>query len=76
MRECKKIENQEPRDELEILVEFLSKRKQIYKKKIEKAEATKVANNLFILGISIDVIFQITGLSSEEIGSSLFSTSA
>lgn len=75
-RESKKIENQEPRDELEILVEFLSKRKQIYKKKIEKAEATKVANNLFILGISIDVIFQITGLSSEEIGSSLFSTSA
>lgn len=66
-RESKKINNQESRDELDIWVEFLSQRRQVYKEKIDKIEGIKVANNLVKLGISIDVISQITGLSADEI---------
>ncbi|GFY40403.1 transcriptional regulator [Trichonephila inaurata madagascariensis] len=44
-RELQKINNQESRDELDIWIEFLSQRRQIYKK-IDKAEGIKVANNL------------------------------
>jgi transcriptional regulator with XRE-family HTH domain len=58
-REYKKIDDQESLDELDIWVEFLTKRKQIYKEKIDKAEREKVANNLLKLGISIDIINQI-----------------
>ncbi|WP_265017548.1 WO male-killing family protein Wmk [Wolbachia endosymbiont (group A) of Epistrophe grossularia] len=65
-REFKRIDNQESRDKLNILIGFLSQRKQIYKEKIDKAEGIKVANNLLILGISVDAISSITGLSSEN----------
>nr|WP_265016267.1 helix-turn-helix transcriptional regulator [Wolbachia endosymbiont (group A) of Anoplius nigerrimus] len=65
-REFKRIDNQESRDELNILIEFLSERRQIYREKIDKAEGIKVANNLLILGISVDAISSITGLSSEN----------
>jgi len=51
VRESKKIDNQESRDELDIWVEFLSQREQIYKEKIDKAEGIKVANNLIRLGV-------------------------
>ncbi|WP_341810161.1 MULTISPECIES: helix-turn-helix domain-containing protein [unclassified Wolbachia] len=67
VRESKKINNQESRDELDIWIEFLSQRRQIYKEKIDKVESIKVANNLLILGISIDNISQITSLTTEEI---------
>ncbi|WP_264735758.1 WO male-killing family protein Wmk [Wolbachia endosymbiont (group A) of Rhinocyllus conicus] len=66
-REFKRIDNQESRDELNILIEFLSQRRQIYKEKIDKAEGIKVANNLLILGIPIDIIPEITGLTVEEL---------
>ncbi|WP_353270787.1 helix-turn-helix domain-containing protein [Wolbachia endosymbiont (group A) of Hedychridium roseum] len=66
-REFKRIDNQESRDELNILIGFLSQRKQIYKEKIDKAEGIKVANNLLILGISVDAISSITGLSRKPI---------
>ncbi|MFP3020945.1 MAG: transcriptional regulator [Wolbachia sp.] len=58
-REYRKIDNQESRDELDIWVEFLSQRKQIYKEKINKIEGMKVANNLLQLGFSTDVISKI-----------------
>ncbi len=67
VRESKKIDNQESRDELDIWVEFLSQRKQVYKEKIYKAEAIKVANNLRMLDVSIDAISKITDLSIEEL---------
>lgn len=69
-RELKKINNQESQDELDIWVEFLSQRRQIYKEKIDKVEGIKVANNLLMLGVSIDAISQVTGLSTEELESS------
>ena len=58
-REYRKIDNQESRDELNIWVEFLLQRKQIYKEKIDKIEGMKVANNLLQLGFSTDVISKI-----------------
>ncbi|MGL5028711.1 MAG: transcriptional regulator [Wolbachia pipientis] len=58
-REYRKIDNQESRDELNIWVEFLLQRKQIYKEKIDKVEEMKVANNLLKLGFSTDVISKI-----------------
>ncbi|WP_047759680.1 MAG: helix-turn-helix transcriptional regulator [Wolbachia endosymbiont of Armadillidium vulgare] len=58
-REYRKIDNQESRDELNIWVEFLLQRKQIYKEKINKIEEMKVANNLLQLGFSTDVISKI-----------------
>ncbi len=58
-REYRKIDNQESRDELNIWVEFLLQRKQIYKEKIDKIEGMKVANNLLKLGFSTDVISKI-----------------
>ncbi|WP_353281083.1 helix-turn-helix domain-containing protein [Wolbachia endosymbiont (group B) of Horisme vitalbata] len=58
-REYRKIDNQESRDELNIWVEFLLQRKQIYKEKIYKTEEMKVANNLLKLGFSTDVISKI-----------------
>ncbi|WP_353283883.1 helix-turn-helix domain-containing protein [Wolbachia endosymbiont (group A) of Lypha dubia] len=58
-REYRKIGNQESRDELNIWVEFLLQRKQIYKEKIDKIEGMKVANNLLKLGFSTDVISKI-----------------
>ncbi|QJT96365.1 helix-turn-helix domain-containing protein [Wolbachia endosymbiont of Diaphorina citri] len=58
-REYRKIDNQESRDELNIWVEFLLQRKQIYKEKIYKTEEMKVANNLLQLGFSTDVISKI-----------------
>ncbi|WP_143688878.1 WO male-killing family protein Wmk [Wolbachia endosymbiont of Laodelphax striatellus] len=58
-REYRKIDNQESRDELNIWVEFLLQRKQIYREKIDKVERMKVANNLFQLGFSTDVISKI-----------------
>ena len=58
-REYRKIDNQESRDELNIWVEFFLQRKQIYKKKIDKIEGMKVANNLLKLGFSTDVISKI-----------------
>ncbi|MEC4735589.1 MAG: helix-turn-helix transcriptional regulator [Wolbachia endosymbiont of Halictus tumulorum] len=58
-REYRKIDNQESRDELNIWVEFLLQRKQIYKEKIGKIEGMKVANNLLKLGFSTDVISKI-----------------
>ncbi|WP_353282168.1 helix-turn-helix domain-containing protein [Wolbachia endosymbiont (group A) of Aleiodes leptofemur] len=67
VRESKKISNQESRDELDTWVEFLSQRRQIYKEKIDKVESIKVANNLLILGVSIDDISQITSLTAEEL---------
>ncbi|WP_265032765.1 hypothetical protein [Wolbachia endosymbiont (group A) of Sicus ferrugineus] len=39
----------------------------VTKEKVNKAERIQVANNLLILGVSIDVISQITGLSTDEI---------
>ncbi|UVW83958.1 WO male-killing family protein Wmk [Wolbachia endosymbiont of Aedes albopictus] len=69
-RELKKINNQESQDELDVWVEFLSQRRQIYKEKIDKVEGIKVANNLLMLGVSIDAISQVTGLSTEELESS------
>ncbi|WP_264719191.1 WO male-killing family protein Wmk [Wolbachia endosymbiont (group A) of Lasioglossum morio] len=66
-RECQKIDDQESLDELGIWVEFLSQRRQIYKEKIDKVESIKVANNLLILGVSVDAISSITGLPAEEI---------
>lgn len=60
-RELKKIDNQESRDELDIWVEFLSQRRQMYKEKIDKVEGIEVANNLLMLGIPIDIIPEITG---------------
>lgn len=74
VRESKKIDNQESRDELNIWVEFLSQRKQIYKEKIYKAEAIKVANNLLMLDVSIDAISKITDLSIEELENYAFKT--
>ncbi len=74
VRESKKIDNQESRDELGIWVEFLSQRKQVYKEKIYKAEAIKVANNLRMLDVSIDVISKITDLSIEELENYAFKT--
>lgn len=58
-REYRKIDNQESRDELNIWVEFLLQRKQIYKEKINKVEGMKVASNLVKLGFSIDAISKI-----------------
>ncbi|WP_264338861.1 WO male-killing family protein Wmk [Wolbachia endosymbiont (group A) of Cheilosia soror] len=58
-REYRKIDNQESRDELNIWVEFLLQRKQIYREKIDKIEGMKVANNLLKLGFSTDVISKI-----------------
>lgn len=58
-REYRKIDNQESRDELNIWVEFLLQRKQIYKEKIDKIEEMKVANNLLKLGFSTDAISKI-----------------
>ncbi|WP_425384006.1 WO male-killing family protein Wmk [Wolbachia endosymbiont (group B) of Eupithecia inturbata] len=58
-REYRKIDNQESRDELNIWVEFLLQRKQIYKEKIDKIEGMKVVNNLLQLGFSTDVISKI-----------------
>ncbi|WP_253302327.1 WO male-killing family protein Wmk [Wolbachia endosymbiont of Psylliodes chrysocephala] len=58
-REYRKIDNQESLDELNIWVEFLLQRKQIYKEKIDKIEGMKVANNLLKLGFSTDVISKI-----------------
>ncbi|WP_264376204.1 MULTISPECIES: WO male-killing family protein Wmk [unclassified Wolbachia] len=58
-REYRKIDNQESRDELNIWVEFLLQRKQIYKEKIDKVEEMKVTNNLLQLGFSTDVISRI-----------------
>ncbi|PBQ26571.1 transcriptional regulator [Wolbachia pipientis wAus] len=58
-REYRKIDNQESRDELNIWVEFLLQRKQIYGEKIDKVERMKVANNLLQLGFSTDVISKI-----------------
>ncbi|UFO00280.1 helix-turn-helix transcriptional regulator [Wolbachia endosymbiont of Corcyra cephalonica] len=58
-REYRKIDNQESRDELNIWVEFLLQRKQIYKEKINKIEGMKVVNNLLQLGFSTDVISKI-----------------
>ncbi|WP_143688835.1 WO male-killing family protein Wmk [Wolbachia endosymbiont of Laodelphax striatellus] len=74
VRESKKIDNQESRDELDIWVEFLSQRKQIYKEKIYKAEARKVANNLRMLDVSIDAISKITDLSIKELENYAFKT--
>ncbi|WP_386086926.1 helix-turn-helix domain-containing protein [Wolbachia endosymbiont (group A) of Norellia spinipes] len=74
VRESKKIDNQESRDELDIWVEFLSQRKQVYKEKIYKAEAIKVANNLRMLDVSIDAISKITDLSIEELENCAFKT--
>ncbi|WP_143688876.1 WO male-killing family protein Wmk [Wolbachia endosymbiont of Laodelphax striatellus] len=74
VRDSKKIDNQESRDELDIWVEFLSQRKQVYKEKIYKAEATKVANNLRMLDVSIDAISKITDLSIEELENYAFKT--
>ncbi|WP_264730434.1 MULTISPECIES: helix-turn-helix domain-containing protein [unclassified Wolbachia] len=74
VKESKKIDNQESRDELGIWVEFLSQRKQIYKEKIYKAEAIKVANNLRMLDVSIDAISKITDLSIEELENYAFKT--
>lgn len=65
-RESKKISNQESRDELDIWIEFLFQRRQIYEEKINKMEGIKVANNLIRMGVSIDVISQITGLTAKE----------
>ncbi|MGL9717708.1 MAG: WO male-killing family protein Wmk [Wolbachia sp.] len=67
IKEYKKIRSQEARDELNALIESLAKSIQTYKKKVDKAERIKVAQNLLRLGISIDVISQITGLSTDEI---------
>lgn len=67
MRECKKIEDQESLNELDIWIEFLSQRRQIYEEKINKMDGIKVANSLIRMGFSIDVISQITGLSADEI---------
>ncbi|MDG7057197.1 MAG: helix-turn-helix domain-containing protein [Wolbachia endosymbiont of Penenirmus auritus] len=67
MRECKKIDDQESLGELDILIEFLSQRRQIYEEKINRMEGIKVANNLIRMDVSIDVISQITGLSADEI---------
>ncbi|MFP3025269.1 MAG: hypothetical protein ACEY3L_03100, partial [Wolbachia sp.] len=53
--------------ELGIWVEFLSQRRQIYKEKIDKAEGIKVANNLLRLGVSINVITQVTGVSAKQL---------
>ncbi|WCR59670.1 MAG: hypothetical protein PG978_001118 [Wolbachia endosymbiont of Ctenocephalides felis wCfeF] len=58
-REYRKIDNQESRDELNIWVEFLLQRNQIYKEKIDKVEKIKVTNNLLKLGFSTDVISKI-----------------
>lgn len=58
-REYRKIDNQESRDELNIWVEFLLQRKQIYKEKIDKVEKIKVTNNLLKLDFSTDVISKI-----------------
>lgn len=58
-REYRKIDNQESRDELNIWVEFLLQRKQIYKEKIDKVEKIKVANNLRMLDVSIYAISKI-----------------
>ena len=58
-REYRKIDNQESLDELNIWVEFLLPRKQLYKEKINKIEEMKVAHNLLQLGISNDVISKI-----------------
>ncbi|MFP3016389.1 MAG: transcriptional regulator, partial [Wolbachia sp.] len=66
-RECQKIDDQESLDELGIWVEFLSQRRQIYKEKIDKAEGIKVANNLLILGVSVDAISQTIGIPAEAI---------
>ena len=74
VRESKKIDNQESRDELDIWVEFLSQRKQVYKEKIYKAEAIKVANNLRMLDVSIDAISKITDLPIEELENYAFKT--
>ncbi|MBS9530831.1 helix-turn-helix transcriptional regulator [Wolbachia endosymbiont of Rhagoletis cerasi] len=66
-RELQKINNQESQDELDTWVEFLSQRRQIYKEKIDKAEGIKVANNLLILGVSVDAISQTIGIPAEAI---------
>lgn len=67
MRECKKIDDQESLDELDIWIEFLFQRRQIYEEKINKTEGIRVANNLIRMGFSIDVIPQVTGVPAEEI---------
>ncbi|WP_425384965.1 transcriptional regulator [Wolbachia endosymbiont (group A) of Sturmia bella] len=58
-REYRKIDNQESRDKLNIWVEFLLQRKQIYRDKIDKVEEMKVTNNLLQLGFSTDVVSRI-----------------
>ncbi len=67
MRECKKIDDQESLDELDIWIEFLFQRRQIYEEKINKTEGIRVANNLIRMGFSIDVIPKVTGVPAEEI---------
>ena len=67
MREYKKIKNQESRDKLYELVKSFSEGMQVCEEKVNKAERIKVAKNLIKAGISIDVIFQTTDLSADEI---------
>ncbi|WP_375316539.1 hypothetical protein [Wolbachia endosymbiont (group A) of Colletes cunicularius] len=67
IREYQKIKGQAARDRFNVLAESFCEGMQVTKEKVNKAERIQVANNLLILGVSIDVISQITGLSTDEI---------
>ncbi|WCR57547.1 WO male-killing family protein Wmk [Wolbachia endosymbiont of Ctenocephalides felis wCfeJ] len=67
MGECNEINDQEFLDTLDLSVCFLCEGMRAGKKKVIKRVKVEVARNLLRLGISIDVICQITGLSTDEI---------
>ncbi|MDR2548125.1 MAG: helix-turn-helix domain-containing protein, partial [Rickettsiales bacterium] len=67
MEECNKINNQELLNILDLLACFLCESMQACKKEVIKAVKVEVAQNLLRLGVSIDIISQITGLSADEI---------
>lgn len=67
MGECDKINNQELLDILDLLACFLCESMQACKKEVIKVVKVVIAQNLLRLGVSIDVISQVTGLSTDEI---------
>jgi len=67
MEECNKINDQEFLDTLDLSACLLCEGIQVGKKKVTKRVKVEVARNLLRLDVSIDIISQVTGLSTDEI---------
>ncbi|GFR28366.1 XRE family transcriptional regulator [Trichonephila clavata] len=65
--ECKKIEDQESRDVLNMVVRSLSEGMKTSKEKVKKAEKIRVAKDLVKEGVAIDIILRTTDLTAEEL---------